>query len=273
MTISIKKEVNGHRKLRDKVAIVTGAGIGFGRDFAIALAREGAHVTLAARNHGPLEDAVQEITQLYPESYTLTSEVDVRQESSVQTMVQRTLDVFGTIDILVNNAGICGPIETPVHEISIADWDDVQDTNLRGTFLCCKAVLPTMIANRNGKIINISGTSGLRGYINRASYSASKWAVRGLTRTLALEVGSYNINVNAICPGVVTGGRMDKMIAEKARLWGCTPEKVHEKYVQEIALRRFTTAEDVTNAMIFLLSEDSHAITGQALAVDGGWDV
>jgi 3-oxoacyl-[acyl-carrier protein] reductase len=260
-------------KLRDKVAIITGAGIGFGRNFALALAREGAQVVLAARRRGPLEETARAVAAAVPQSRTLVVETDVQHETSVQTMVQRTLEAFGTIDILVNNAGVTGPIEVPLHRITSTDWDEVHRTNVRGTFLCCKAVLPTMIAKRSGKIINISGTSGLRGYINRAAYSASKWAVRGLTRTLALEVGPYNINVNAICPGVVSGGRMDRIIAEKARLWGCTPDEVYEKYVQEMALRRFTTPEDVANAVVFLASEDSRAITGQALAVDGGWDV
>lgn len=260
-------------KLHDKIAIITGAGIGFGRNFALGLAREGAHVVLAARRRTPLEETAHAVHDAVPACRTLIVETDVQQEASVQAMVQQTLATFGSIDILINNAGITGPIEVPLHEIDSAHWDEVQHTNLRGTFLCCKAVLPTMIAKRSGKIVNISGTSGLRGYINRAAYSSSKWAVRGLTRTLALEVGPYNINVNAICPGVVTGGRMDGIMAEKARLWGCTPQDVHDKYVQEMALRRFTTAEDVANAVLFLVSEDSRAITGQALAVDGGWDV
>ena len=260
-------------KLQDKVAIITGAGVGFGRQIAVALAGEGAHVVLAARRRTPLEETAQAVTASAPQSRTLVCEVDVRQEASVQTLVQRTLETFGSIDILVNNAGITGPIEVPVHQIAGADWDDVQHINVRGTFLCCKAVLPAMIARRSGKIINISGTSGLRGYINRAAYSSSKWAVRGLTRTLALEVGPYNINVNAVCPGVVDGGRMEGIVAEKARLWGWTPQAVYDKYVQEMALRRFTAPEDVANAVLFLATEASRAITGQALAVDGGWDV
>jgi 3-oxoacyl-[acyl-carrier protein] reductase len=260
-------------KLQDKVAIITGAGVGFGRQIAIALAGEGAHVVLAARRRPPLEETAQAVTASAPQSRTLVCEVDVRQEASVQTLVQHTLETFGSIDILVNNAGITGPIEVPVHQIAGADWDDVQNINVRGTFLCCKAVLPTMIARRSGKIINISGTSGLRGYINRAAYSSSKWAVRGLTRTLALEVGPYNINVNAVCPGVVDGGRMEGIVAEKARLWGWTPQEVYDKYVQEMALRRFTVPEDVANVVLFLATEASRAITGQALAVDGGWDV
>jgi 3-oxoacyl-[acyl-carrier protein] reductase len=260
-------------KLQDRIAIITGAGIGFGRQIAVLLAGAGAHLVLAARRRAPLEETAQVVAGAVPQSRTLVVEADVRQEASIQALVQRTLEAFGTIDILVNNAGITGPIETPVHQIAGAEWDEVQNINVRGTFLCCKAVLPTMIARRSGKIINISGTSGLRGYINRAAYSSSKWAVRGLTRTLALEAGPYNINVNAVCPGVVHGGRMEGIIAEKARQWGCTPQEVYDKYIQEMALRRFTEAEDVANAVLFLATEDSRAITGQALAVDGGWDV
>lgn len=260
-------------KLSDQVAIITGAGIGFGRDCALALACEGAHMVLAARRCEPLEETARALAVAMPSCRTLIVETDVQQEDAVRNMVQQTLEAFGRIDILINNAGITGPIEVPLHEIAAPDWDEVLQTNLRGTFLCCKAVLPTMMANRAGKIINISGTSGLRGYRNRAAYSSSKWAVRGLTRTLALEAGPYNINVNAVCPGVTSGGRMDKIMAEKARLWGCTPAEVHDLYVQEMALRRFTEPEDVARAVLFLASEDSRAITGQALAVDGGWDV
>jgi 3-oxoacyl-[acyl-carrier protein] reductase len=260
-------------KLQDRVAIITGAGVGFGRQIAIALAREGAHLVLAARRRVPLQETAQAVAAVVPQSRTLVVEADVRQETSIQALVQRTLETFGRIDILVNNAGVTGPIEVPVHQLDSAAWDEVQTINVRGTYLCCKAVLPTMIARRSGKIINISGTSGLRGYVNRAAYSSSKWAVRGLTRTLALEAGPYNINVNAVCPGVVHGGRMEGIIADKARQWGCTPQEVYDKYVQEMALRRFTEAEDVANAVLFLATEDSRAITGQALAVDGGWDV
>src|SRR5439155_932660 len=121
----------------------------------------------------------------------------------------------GRIDLRVNGAGVTGTIETPVWEITGDDWDHVLAVNLRGTFLPTKHVLPTMIAQRDGKIVNISGTSGLRGYKYRAAYSASKWALRGFTRTVALEVGPYNVNVNAVHPGIVAGDRMDRLCREK----------------------------------------------------------
>ena len=145
--------------------------------------------------------------------------------------------------------------------------------NVRGTFLPIKHVLPTMIAQRYGKIVNISGTSGLRGYKLRAAYSSSKWALRGLTRTVALEAGPYNVNVNAVHPGIVDGPRMQRLCREKARKRGWTAEQVYEEYVQEMALRRVTSAQDIADAVCFLASDESKNMTGQSITVDGGWDV
>jgi 3-oxoacyl-[acyl-carrier protein] reductase len=130
-----------------------------------------------------------------------------------------------------------------------------------------------MLAQRYGKIVNISGTSGLRGYKNRAAYSSSKWALRGLTRTVALEVGPFNVNVNALHPGIVVGPRMDRLCREKARVRNSTPEQVYQEYVDEMALRRVTTAEDIARAVCYLASDDSKNMTGQSITVDGGWDV
>ena len=154
-----------------------------------------------------------------------------------------------------------------------ADIGDVIIANERGTFLPIKHVVPTMIAQRSGKIVNIGGTSGLRGYPMRTAYSASKWAVRGITRTVALELGKYNINVNAVCPGIVETPRMMKLCEGKAKVRGWTVEQVYEEYVQDMALKRVTLPEDVANAVLFMASDDSRQITGQHIAVDGGWDV
>ncbi len=198
---------------------------------------------------------------------------DVADARATQALATRTRDEFGQIDILVNAAGVIGPIETPLHKIAPEDWDRVLSVNLRGVFLCCRAVVPAMIERRHGKIINIAGTSGLRGYRNRAAYSSSKWAVRGLTRTLALEVGPYGVNVNAICPGVVEGDRMTTIITAKARVRGWTPTQVFDEYIGEMALRRFTKDEDIAQAVVFLASEESRQITGHEMIVDGGWDV
>ena len=260
------------QRLQDRIAIVTGAAKGMGRDICLALAREGAHVALAAREEPPLGALALEVEALGRRA--LVCPTDVTDEVAVRALVAATLGALGgRIDILVNAAGVTGPVETPVWEIRLDDWEHVLAANLRGTFLPTKHVLPTMLAQRYGKVVNISGTSGLRGYKYRAAYSSSKWALRGFTRTVALEAGPYNVNVNALHPGIVGGDRMDRLCREKARKRGWTPEQVYQEYVAEMALRRVTSAADIANAVVFLSSEESKNMTGQSVTVDGGWDV
>ncbi len=259
-------------KLDGKKAIVTGAAKGMGAAITTTLAREGADVLLTARESDALELVAGEVRAMGRAAHVVAC--DVTDETQVEAMVKHALDAFGgRIDILVNVAGVTGPIETPVQDIAVADFDDVITANERGTFLPIKHVVPTMIAQRSGKIVNIGGTSGLRGYAMRTAYSASKWAVRGITRTVALEVGKYNVNVNAVCPGIVETPRMQKLCEEKARVRGWTVDEVYDEYVQEMALKRVTTPGDVANVVLFMASEDSRQITGQAITVDGGWDV
>jgi len=258
-------------KLENRVALVTGAAKGMGRDICLTLAREGAHLALAARDVPPLEKLKGEVEALGRRAVVVPT--DVTDEAAVERMVRKAKETFGRIDILVNAAGVTGPIETPVQDIEGKDFRFVLDANIVGTFLPTKHVLPVMIAQKYGKVLNISGTSGLRGYKYRAAYSSSKWALRGFTRTVALEVGPHNVNVNALHPGIVAGERMDKLCREKAKKRGWTPEQVYDEYVNEMALRRVTTSEDIANAVLFLVSDDSRNMTGQSLTVDGGWDV
>ena len=259
-------------RVENRIAIVTGAAKGMGREICLTLAREGAHVVLAAREAAPLDELAREIEKQGRRA--LVHPTDVTDEAAVKSLVARTLETFGgRIDILVNGAGVTGPVETPVWEIAAEAWDEVLGVNVKGTFLPIKHVLPTMIAQRYGKIVNVSGTSGLRGYKLRAAYSASKWALRGLTRKVALDAGGYNINVNAVHPGIVDGPRMQRLCREKARKRGWTPEQVYEEYVQEMALRRVTSAQDIADTVCFLASDESKNITGQSITVDGGWDV
>ena len=259
-------------KLHGKKAIVTGAAKGMGAAVTTTLAREGADIVLAARDVAALEAVAEDVRALARETHVVRCDVTV--EADVENLVRRTLEAFdGRIDILVNIAGVTGPIETPVQDIDVRDFDDVVAANERGTFLPIKHVAPAMIARRSGKIVNIGGSSGLRGYAMRTAYSASKWAVRGITRTVALELGRHNINVNAVCPGIVETPRMRKLCEEKARVRGWTAEEVRDEYVEEMALKRVTTPQDVANAVLFMASEDSRQITGQHIAVDGGWDV
>jgi 3-oxoacyl-[acyl-carrier protein] reductase len=258
-------------KLAGRIALVTGAAKGMGAEICLALAREGADLALAARDVAPLEELAREIDGLGRRA--LAAPCDVTDEPAVERLVARATEVFDRIDILVNAAGVTGPVETPVQQIALDEFRAVLETNIVGTFLPIKHVLPGMIVRRYGKIVNISGTSGLRGYKYRAAYSSSKWALRGLTRTVALEAGPHNVNVNALHPGIVAGDRMDRLCREKARKRGWTPEQVYQEYVDEMALRRVTVARDIANAVVFLASDDSANMTGQSVTVDGGWDV
>lgn len=259
-------------KLESKTGIVTGAAKGMGGAITRTLAREGADLLLAARDRGPLEELAEELRAGGRRVETIAA--DVTDEAQVQAMVARALAAFGgRIDILVNVAGVTGPIETPVWQIAAEDFDYVLRNNVRGTFLPIKHVLPTMIEQRSGKIVNIGGTSGLRGYKYRTAYSASKWAVRGVTRTVALDAGEFGVNVNVVCPGIVQTPRMEKLCHEKARVRGWSYEEVYQEYVDEMALRRVTTPQDVADAVLFLASDESRNVTGQELTVDGGWDV
>ena len=240
-------------KLENRKAIVTGAAKGMGADITLTLAREGADLILTARDTAALDDVAGKVRALGREAHVVAC--DVTQEDQVAAMVSRALDAFGgRIDILVNVAGVTGPIETPVQDIKAEEFDYVITANELGTFLPIKHVVPTMIAQKAGKIVNIGGTSGLRGYPMRTAYSASKWAVRGITRTVALELGEHNVNVNAVCPGIVETPRMKKLCEGKAKVRGWTVEQVYEEYVEDMALKRGTTGQDVANAVLFLAS-------------------
>lgn len=259
-------------KLENKNAIVTGAAKGMGSAITLTLAREGADVVLTARDTSALDEVAEQVRALGRRAEVVGA--DVTNDAHVKAMVEHAREFFdGRIDILVNVAGVTGPIETPVWEIEAEDFSHVIESNIRGTFLPMKYVLQGMITQRSGKIVNIGGTSGLRGYRHRAAYSSSKWGVRGLTRTAAIDAGAYGINVNVVCPGIVHTPRMDKLCEEKARVRGWTVEQVYQEYVEEMILKRVTEPQDVADAVLFLASDDSRNMTGQEITVDGGWDV
>jgi 3-oxoacyl-[acyl-carrier protein] reductase len=258
-------------KLKDKIAIVTGGGKGMGKEFSLAFAREGAHVVVCARNVSELEKVASEIKAMGRRSLSLS--MDVTNESSVEAAVKRTVDEFGRIDILANTAGVIGPIEMMGTHVSVADFESVWRTNTLGTFLTNRAVLKVMIPQKDGRIVNIAGTSGLRGYRMRVAYSSSKWGVIGITKTLALEVGRYNIRVNAICPGATMGERMSTIVHGKAKVRGVSVEEIQKEYAEDMALKRWLKPTEQAAAAVFLASDDSSAITGQAIPVDGGWNV
>jgi len=234
-------------RLANKTGIITGPAKGMGQAISETLAREGADLVLAGRDTGAIEDVAANIRAMGRKAEVV--KVDVTDPEQVEAMVAHTARLFdGRIDILVNVAGVTGPIETPVWEIEPEDFEMVLRANVFGTFLPIKYALPYMLKRKSGKIINIGGTSGLRGYRYRTAYSASKWAVRGVTRTVALDVGEYNINVNVVCPGIVQTPRMDKLCEEKAKRRGWTFDQVYQEYVDDMALKRVTEPQDVANA-------------------------
>jgi len=259
--------------LRDKVAVVTGAAKGLGGAITDVLACDGAHLVLAGRDREALQSHAARLDDEYPERESVVATCNVTNENDVRAMIGAAVERFGGLDILVNTAGVIGPIETPAQDVVVEDFRGVLDVNVVGTFLPCKVAIPHLIERGGGRIVNIAGTSGLRGYRNRVSYSSSKWAVRGLTRTLALELGPHDITVNAICPNVTHGERMTKIVNEKARRLGRTPEEVYADFSQQTALGRFIEDSDVAYAVRFLVSEGGRTVTGHDIVVDAGWDV
>jgi len=260
-------------ELHGRVAIVTGAAKGIGGLVTELFAREGARVVLAGRDLAALEAHAAGIRQTEDTCEVVCHACDVTDESQTQALASRALEEFGRIDVLVNTAGGTGPIETPCQDYPADEFRKILEVNVIGTFLPCKAVIPSMIANGYGRIINIAGTSGLRGYVNRTGYSSSKWAVRGFTRTLALELGPHGITVNDVCPNVTNGARMDRIVATKAATIGKTPEQVRADFEAQTAMGRFVDEIDIAEAVLFLATERARNITGHDIVVDAGWDV
>jgi NAD(P)-dependent dehydrogenase (short-subunit alcohol dehydrogenase family) len=259
--------------LRDKVAVVTGAAKGLGDAITDVLACDGAQLVLAGRDREALESQAARLDDDYGDRESLVVACDVTDEGDVRSMIGAAVERFGGFDILINTAGVIGPIETPAQDVSLDDFRAVLDVNVIGTFLPCKFAIPHLIERGGGRIVNIAGTSGLRGYRNRVSYSSSKWAVRGLTRTLALELGPYDITVNTICPNVTHGDRMTRIISEKARRVGRTADDVYADFAGQTALGRFIEDSDVAYAVRFLVSLGARNVTGHDIVVDAGWDV
>lgn len=255
--------------LADRIALVTGPAKGMGAAISMALAHAGADLALAGRDTGaigPVADRVRALGRR-AEIYAC----DVTDPDQVAATVAAVEQVFGRIDILVNVAGGTGPIGKSGIETSPEEWDQIIDLNMKGCFLTMRAVLPGMIARRTGKIVNIGGTFGMRGRAGRLSYSASKWGLRGLSKSFALEVGPHNINVNSVCPGMVDGPRFAKVCADMAARLSISEAEARIRHAEDYALRRVSTAEDVAHATVFLASDKARQITGQDLAVDGGW--
>ncbi|WP_053366161.1 3-oxoacyl-[acyl-carrier-protein] reductase [Bacillus sp. FJAT-27245] len=243
-------------KLEGKTALVTGASRGIGREIALELARQGANVVINyAGSEAKANEAAEEIKALGRDAFAIQG--DVSNPDAVAAMVKETTERFGSLDILVNNAGITR--DNLLMRMKESEWDDVININLKGVFLCTKAVTRQMMKQRSGRIINIASIVGVSGNPGQANYVAAKAGVIGLTKTAAKELSSRNITVNAIAPGFITTDMTDKLT-----------EEVKAEMLKQIPLARFGEPSDIAKAVVFLASEDSSYMTGQTLHIDGG---
>jgi 3-oxoacyl-[acyl-carrier protein] reductase len=241
---------------REQVALVTGGSRGIGRAAAARFAQAGARVAITYRSRKPEAEAlVEEISKSGGEAMAL--QADFAESTAPALAVEAVVKRWGRLDILVNNAGLTR--DTLVMRMSEADWDIVLQTNLRAAFLCSKAALKPMLKQRYGRIVNVSSLAGVAGNAGQANYSASKAGLIGLTKSLAKEVGSRNITVNAVAPGFIA-----------TELTSGLPAELLERARQAAAIQRIGTPDDVAPAIVFLASPDASYITGQVLGIDGG---
>jgi 3-oxoacyl-[acyl-carrier protein] reductase len=242
--------------LKDKIAIVTGASRGIGRAIAVALAAEGAQTVLTARAEASLADVAAEVRATgAPEPFLFA--LDVKVGSKVDELFDKIVDKYKRVDILINNAGVTK--DGLFVRMSEADWDEVLDTNLKGTFLCMRAASKIMMKQRAGKIVNIASVIGLTGNAGQANYAASKAGIIALTKSVAKELGSRNVLVNAIAPGFID--------TEMTQGLG---ELVKNNILKAIPVGYFGKPADVAKAAVYLASDKSDFITGQVITVDGG---
>ena len=242
--------------LQGKCAVITGASRGIGKAIAIKFAKEGANVVLNYRNSE--KEALELKTELDKlGSNTLIIKADVSKFDEAEHLIKEANNAFGRVDILVNNAGITK--DTLIMRMKEEDFDDVIDINLKGSFNCLRAISPIMVKQKEGKIINMSSVVGVVGNAGQVNYSASKAGLIGMTKSLAKEIGSKNINVNAIAPGFIDTD-MTKVLSDEQK----------KNIISGVPLKRLGQVEDIANLAVFLASEKSNYITGQVIHVDGG---
>lgn len=289
-------------RFKGQVAIVTGSGQGIGKGIARRLAREGARVVIAEFNQDAAEKVAQEIIEAGGQA--LAYPIDISDTLAVKQMVDDVVAEFGQVNILVNNAGV---VQTkPMMDLTEADWDRIIQVNQRGSFFCLQAVAAQMIKqvpeavrqlaekpadimslgpdepaltepvelNKSyGKIVNLSSIAGRRGRPLSTHYAASKAAIISITQSAALALAPYRITVNAVCPGIVPTPMWKQIDEERGELFGAKPGQAASAFVNVVPLKRAATAEDIAGAVAFFCSEDADYITGQALNVDGGYEM
>ena len=242
--------------------MITAAAAGIGRVIARAFAAQGAKVHVCDVNESALEKFRAENPQI------AATTVNVAHEGEIDAWFDDALDDLGGLDVMVNNAGIKGPT-APVDDIDFEDWRDCLSICLDSHFLCARRAAPVMKAQKSGAIINLSLTAGLYGFGNRTPYAAAKWAVIGLTKSLAIELGPYDVRCNAICPGAVRGDRIDRVIDGEAEVRGVERAVIAREITWSQSIPRFVEPEEIADMCLFLASPAARMVNGQAIAVDG----
>ena len=257
--------------LTDKVVVVTGPAKGMGAAISLGFAREGAKLALLGRDTDAIVPVTEQARAMGVEAEIFSC--DVTSTAAVEQAIAAVLTRFGgRIDVLINVAGGTGPIGKTGVETTATEFDDIVHLNMRGPFNLIRAVAPVMKRIGGGKIVNVGGTFGMRGRAMRLAYSSSKWGLRGVTKSFAIELGPDNINVNLVAPGMVDGPRFrDKVVPQVAAQHGISTEDAAQLHAADYALGRVSTDEDVASATLFLASERSRQITGIDMPVDGGW--
>jgi len=254
--------------VKGKVTWITAAADGIGKVCALLFAREGAKLAICDINEQALEETRKEIEALGAE--VLAVPYDASKTEDIKKVFDALIEKYGRVDILVNNAGIAGPTSV-IFDVDVADWDRTMEVNLRGSFYCIKLAAPYMIKQGGGKIVNMASVSGKIPLLNRSAYCASKMGVIGLTRVAALELGKYDITVNAVCPSAVSGSRLDFVFKNLAAAKGISPEEVLAQNIAQSALPRLVSPQDVAQAVLFLSDkEKSSSITGEDFNVTCG---
>jgi sorbitol-6-phosphate 2-dehydrogenase len=258
--------------LQDQIAVVTGGAQGLGAAICARLADEGAHVVVADLNGAKAQETADAIAQATGRR-TKGVQVDVTDEAQVAALVDDTVAAFGRLDIIVANAGIV--LSGPVEEFDVDRWRKVIEVNLVGYFLAAKHAARVMKPQGSGAIIQINSKSGKKGSFKNSAYAASKFGGIGLTQSIALELAEFGVRVNAICPGNLLDSPLwvESLYGQYAARLGITEEEVRQRYVDQVPMKRGCTFTDVTNLVVFLASDQSNYMTGQALNVTGGQEM
>ena len=247
---------------QDKRVLITGGGSGIGRTFARRFAAEGARIALCDADAG----AVVAMAEEMPDA--VCQHANVTDEAQMSAFLDHVESAWGGVDVVFANAGTGGPAGL-IEDLDYQAWQDCISVNLHGAFLTCRWAARVMRAQKQGLIVITSSTAGQWGYPYRSPYAAAKWALVGLTKTLAMELGPVGVRVNAICPGAVEGDRMDRVVAMEAKASGKTEEEVRAQYIKGVSLRSWVSEDDLADTVLFLASPAASKISGQILAIDG----